>query len=163
MTDEEKAEEYAKGKAHEHYHFLFEENNGSPIDFAKLCYLDGLAEGRKEVTEKYSELEKENEELKWQFKEVIEDNDYYQEENKRLEKENEELKAQIEQLSNDNHVLKTSFIAQQEQIEELKTHCKAVDEVNEKMKCCSNCANNAYCEKEHYGNDKGCEEWELAE
>ena len=48
MTDEEKADEYAKGKAHEHYHFLFEENSGSPVDFAKLCYLDGLAEGRKE-------------------------------------------------------------------------------------------------------------------
>ncbi|MCQ2081657.1 MAG: hypothetical protein MJZ11_08355 [Lachnospiraceae bacterium] len=46
MTEEEKAEEYAKGKAHEHYHFLFEENSGSPVDFAKLCYLDGLAEGK---------------------------------------------------------------------------------------------------------------------
>lgn len=48
--DEEKSKKkYAKGKAHEHYHFLFEENNGSSVDFAKLCYLDGLAEGRKEL------------------------------------------------------------------------------------------------------------------
>ena len=46
MTDEEKAEEFAKGKAYEHYHFLFEENDGSPVDFAKLCYLDGLTEGK---------------------------------------------------------------------------------------------------------------------
>lgn len=42
--DEKKAKEYAKGTAHEHYNFLFEENSGSPIDFAKLCYLDGLTE-----------------------------------------------------------------------------------------------------------------------
>lgn len=33
----------------------------------------------------------------------------------------------------------------------------------EKMKCCGNCDNNPYCEKEHYGNDKGCENWECAE
>lgn len=66
-----------------------------------------------------------------------------------IEKENEELKARVEQLSNDNHVLKTSFIMQQGQIE--------------KMKCCGNCDNNAYCDKEHYGNDKGCKDWELAE
>lgn len=39
MTDEEKANDYAIGKAHEHYNFLFEENSGSPIDFAKLCWL----------------------------------------------------------------------------------------------------------------------------
>lgn len=49
MIDEEKlAEEYANGRGHEHYHFLFEENNGCPADFAKLCYLDGLVDGRKE-------------------------------------------------------------------------------------------------------------------
>lgn len=27
------------------------------------------------------------------------------------------------------------------QVKELKTHCKAVDEVNEKMKCCGNGSN----------------------
>lgn len=33
----------------------------------------------------------------------------------------------------------------------------------ENMKCCGNCDNNAYCDKEHYGNNKGCDKWELAE
>lgn len=39
------AEEYAQGKGHEHYHFLFEENAGNPVDFAKLCYKDGYQDG----------------------------------------------------------------------------------------------------------------------
>ncbi len=39
------AEEYAQGKGHEHYHFLFEENTGNPSDFAKLCYIDGYQDG----------------------------------------------------------------------------------------------------------------------
>ena len=56
MTDEEKlAEEYANGRGHEHYHFLFEENNGCPADFAKLCYLDGLVDGRKEQWHKVAD------------------------------------------------------------------------------------------------------------
>lgn len=75
----------------------------------------------------------------------------------------EEKAAQVEQLSNDNHLLKTSFITQQEHIEELKSHCKAVDEVNEKMKNFYNCKNSsrALCPNEH--KCKGCEDWELAE
>lgn len=92
----------------------------------KAIYLDGLAEGRKE-------LKKENKIME----EIIIGE----------QQEINELKAQVEQLSNDNHVLKTAFITQSEQIE--------------KMKCCGNCDKNAYCEKEHYGNDKGCEDFEL--
>ena len=43
-----------------------------------------------------------------------------------------------------------------EMIEELEKQIK-------KMKCCGNCDNNSYCEKERYGNDKGCKDWGLAE
>ena len=68
LSDEEKAEEYAKGKAHEHYNFLFEENSGSPVDFAKLCYLDGLAEGRKE---KWHDLRKDPADLPDTNREVL--------------------------------------------------------------------------------------------
>ena len=32
MAREEKAEEYANERGHEHWHFLFEENNGCPAD-----------------------------------------------------------------------------------------------------------------------------------
>ena len=42
---EKEAEEYAQGRGHEHYHFLFEENAGNPVDFAKLCYKDGYQDG----------------------------------------------------------------------------------------------------------------------
>lgn len=258
MTDEERAEEYAKGKAHEHYHFLFEENNGSPVDFAKLCHLDGLVEGRKlgkeeqwKATEKAQkktsarirELKKENEELKRQLektnencaKEIINDIGIVSQRNlkiEQLEKENEELKKRCsdyamqlkrflkdEELSflncnprsrleilKENEELKetvsrsgyriaelkheidelkeklkgfesgdvawqgdmdetikqnlelkneieelkalhesdkkaTALLMQkwEEERNELKAHCKAVDEVNEKMKCCGNC------------------------
>ena len=42
---EKEAEEYKDGKGHEHYNFLFEENAGSPADFAKLCFQDGAEYG----------------------------------------------------------------------------------------------------------------------
>lgn len=56
---ENKAEEYAYGKGHEHYHFLFEEHAGSPADFAKFCYKDGFNDGVKanEMAEKFSSTE----------------------------------------------------------------------------------------------------------
>lgn len=113
MTDEERAEEYAKGKAHEHYHFLFEENNGSPVDFAKLCHLDGLSEGRKlgkedqwKATEKAQK--KTSAKIRALQKEIAEledvrghqariiNNDTVRIE--RLEKENAELKEQNEAI-----------------------------------------------------------------
>lgn len=45
----------------------------------------------------------------------------------------------IEQLGKENEALKQSVAEAEEIIVELKAHCKAVDEVNEKMKCCENC------------------------
>ena len=36
MNVDKLAEQYAQGKGHEHYNFLFEENSGNPVDFAKL-------------------------------------------------------------------------------------------------------------------------------
>lgn len=58
---EEKAEEYAQGKGHEHYNFLFVENAGSPVDFAKFCYKDGFNDGveykANEMAEKFSSTE----------------------------------------------------------------------------------------------------------
>ena len=42
---EKEAEEYANGKAKEHYSSLIEENTGSPKDFAKLCWQDGAKFG----------------------------------------------------------------------------------------------------------------------
>jgi hypothetical protein len=48
MTKEElekDAEEYANGKGHEHYNYLFEENAGSPVDFARWCFKDGAEFG----------------------------------------------------------------------------------------------------------------------
>ena len=57
-------------------------------------------------------------------------------------------------------------------IAELKAHCKAVDEVNEKMKCCGNCGfaihnrlDGTFCGREaeyRQGNEK-CNKWELEE
>lgn len=74
--EEEKAEEYAKGRAHEHYHFLFEENNGHPIDFARLCYLDGRKDYRKEQEKKdigFCEvIERQQEEIARLKEEIIE-------------------------------------------------------------------------------------------
>ena len=56
---------------------------------------------------------------------------------------------------------------------DLKAHCKAVDEVNEKMKCCSNCKHNYFDNEEIRHCDvlnqhqmvvfKKCDKWELAE
>ena len=42
---EKDAEEYANGKGHEHYNYLFEENAGSPVDFANWCFKDGAEFG----------------------------------------------------------------------------------------------------------------------
>ena len=42
---EKDAEEYRDGKAREVYHHIFEENAGSPADFAKRCFQDGAEFG----------------------------------------------------------------------------------------------------------------------
>ena len=57
-------------------------------------------------------------------------------------------------------------------IDELKAHCKAVDEVNEKMKYCGNCGfaihnrlDGTFCgrEAEYRQANEKCNKWELAE
>jgi hypothetical protein len=50
MFDKE-AEEYANGKGHEHYNYLFEENAGSPADFARWCFQDGAEFGYNKAIE----------------------------------------------------------------------------------------------------------------
>lgn len=50
----------------------------------------------KNALERIDELEKEYKDLEWQFKEVIEDNDYWQAENKKLIQENAELKFNLD-------------------------------------------------------------------
>lgn len=45
------AEEYAKGKGHEHYNYLFEENAGTPVTFANWCFKDGAEFGYNKANE----------------------------------------------------------------------------------------------------------------
>ena len=48
---EKEAEEYADGKGHEHYNYLFEEHAGSPADFARWCFQDGAEFGYNKANE----------------------------------------------------------------------------------------------------------------
>ena len=48
---EKEAEEYANGKAHEHYNYLFEEHAGSPADFARWCFQEGAEFGYNKAKE----------------------------------------------------------------------------------------------------------------
>ncbi|MBO7695683.1 MAG: hypothetical protein J6W16_06715 [Methanobrevibacter sp.] len=50
---EKEAEEYANGKGHEHYNYLFEENAGSPVDFARFCFQDGAEFGYNKANEEH--------------------------------------------------------------------------------------------------------------
>lgn len=119
MTDEEKAEEYiiAKYKLNE-------------------CYTEDTEETRVYMRSNvHSEYQQEYEcyldGLEESSKELLSKTE-------QLEKENEELKEFAEKLS-EQHA--DEWEKQQEVITELKAHCKAVDEVNEKMKRCTNCDN----------------------
>ena len=51
---EKEAEEYSNGKGHEHYNYLFEEHAGSPVDFAKWCFKDGVEFGYNKANEQHS-------------------------------------------------------------------------------------------------------------
>lgn len=55
---EKDAEEYASGKGHEHYNFLFEENAGSPSDFARWCFQDGAEFGYNSAIEWFDARER---------------------------------------------------------------------------------------------------------
>ena len=48
---EKEAEEYANGKGHEHYNYLFEEHAGSPDTFANWCFKDGAEFGYNKANE----------------------------------------------------------------------------------------------------------------
>ena len=50
---EKDAEEYRDGKAREVYHHIFEENAGSPADFAKRCFQDGAEFGYNKCKEEH--------------------------------------------------------------------------------------------------------------
>lgn len=90
-----------------------------------------------------------------------------------LQKEN----AKLKELEKENKISEEIIIGEQQEINELKKEKEWLEKTDneqtdlilklyeqiEKMKCCGNCDNNAYCDKEHYGNDKGCNEWGLAE
>ena len=52
---EKDAEEYADGKGHEHYNYLFEKHAGSPADFARLCFQDGAEFGYNKCKEELNQ------------------------------------------------------------------------------------------------------------
>ena len=144
-----------------------------------------------------AELEEENEGLK-----AFESHcDEIEEDAKVIAKENAELKAKLDKIRNYlvydifdrfkylENLLKISQETQEElskrileqqktigslidTIDELKAHCKAVGEVNEKMKCCGNCGfaihnrlDGTFCDREaeyRQANEK-CNKWEKAE
>ena len=122
-------------------------------------------------------------------------------ENGQLEKENAELKEKLDKIRKYfvydifdrfkylENLLKISQETQEElskrifeqqktigsltdMVDELKAHCKAVNEVNEKMKCCGNCGfaihnrlDGTFCGREadyRQANEK-CNKWEKAE
>lgn len=145
MTNEEKAEEYIINK----YNLaeMFREPNSQDIKIAVHseyqqeyeCYLAGLEEGKKEVIymtaeeyDKYLNACREKKKNDLFDDDPMSASEYIT----KLEKENEELKEFAEKLS-EQHA--DEWEKQQEVITELKAHCRAVDEVNEKMKCCENC------------------------
>lgn len=145
MTEEEKAEEYAGEKCKECYMCDYADYEHPEINPYEVCpwytkrkegYLDGLAEGKKEVT--YMKAEEYDEYLDACRKNI------------ELEKENAKLKAENKQIIERERVVPEHYLIEmiekckelKAQIEEQKTHCKAVDEMNEKMRCCENCKHN---------------------
>ena len=101
------------------------------------CELLGIIQGKDKVIQ---ELEKENAELKEKLDKIrkylvydIFDRFKYLENLLKISQETQEelSKRILEQQKTIGGLTDT--------IDELKAHCKAVDEVNEKMKCCGNC------------------------
>jgi chromosome segregation ATPase len=162
------------------------------------CELLGIIQGKDKVIQ---ELEKENEELRniAEFQQSSNMNRYFV--NKKLKDENAELKEKLDKIrkylvydifdrfNSLENLLKISQGKQEElfkrileqlktigslpdMIDELKAHCKAVDEVNEKMKCCGNCGfgihnrlDGTFCgrEAEYRQANEKCNKWESAE
>lgn len=114
-------------------------------------------------------LEKEKEELK-------KTREQFRKDNEELHKKVMELEDKIDMIDffkegtglKKRGLINTIQVSQyieklEETIKEQKTHCKAVDEVNEKMKNFYNCSHSsrALCPNEYKCN--GCKDWELAE
>lgn len=186
MKDEEKAEQYLD-KACGKFAVVVERNR------IREAYIAGLEEGRKlgkeeqwKATEKAQkktsarirELEKENKELKetvsragYRIAELKHEIDNLKEQNKAILEDNDELNKWIDELKelHESDKKATALLMQKWESErnELKAHCRAVDEVNAKMKCCGNCkkelnkpeplAVHVSCKK-----CKDYSEWELA-
>lgn len=133
--------------------------------------------------EKIKELEKENEQLKAfesHWEEIEEDAKAIAKENADLKEivsrsgyRIAELKHEIDELKalHESDKKATSLLMQKWEAERnvMKAHCKAVDEVNAKMKCCYNCANwnDGDCAKGDaymfFSADYKCDKWRLAE
>lgn len=56
-----------------------------------------------------------------------------------MRKENTELKVRLGISEHDREHNDYELSEAYKTIDELKAHCKAVDDVNKKMKCCGNC------------------------
>lgn len=148
MTAEEKAEEY--------YKYWCKSPKGG-----KQAYLDGLAEGRKTG---YEEGYKKATERAYERQRDLTDT---------YIKDGEKIKH----LEKENKISEEIIIGEQQEINELrkenaelKAHCKAVDEVNEKMKCCGNCINRGLnkddisqpcCDCKYYSSNKKNDHWEM--
>ena len=158
MTDEEKAiiyicndyyEATTKGLNEKEKAILIEEIKENDKKKIKL-YLAGLAEGRKEGYEQG----------------VLKDCLKVACPNCKPSVDNYCINCEYANfiIDKDNQISKL-----QKENTELKAHCKAIDEVNEKMRCCGNCKNNYSCHYESVDElaridcGKDLKSWELAE
>lgn len=131
MTDEEKAKQYAED---------YKTKDGRSLDYCdiKQAYLDGLAEGRKDLekvkTEKY----------------------FYKKDTQELEKENAELSNSVTELTNTKTELENKVTELEKQIEKMKncTNCKYKNDSNTDYYC-EDCKRFAY--------ETDTDKWELAE
>lgn len=103
-----------------------------------------------ETAEKISELEKENKEQQKFVERIVKasadnPNEFFELRNEiaKLKKENKQI-VERERVVPEHYLIEMIEKNKElkAQIEEQKAHCKAVDEVNEKMKFCGNCGHN---------------------
>lgn len=147
MTYEEEAAERIKPHIGEYWCLAFHN--------AIVPYSHGYVDGRKESEQEINRLNGE-------IKEILEDNDT-------LNKWIDELKEKIKGLEagevcwqGDMDKTIAQNIALKAEIEELKMHCKAVDDVNERMKCCGNCKYLDNLDSCLFSNGRECcDQWEL--
>lgn len=131
---EKDAEEYAKGKGHEHYNHLFEENAGSPADFAERCFQDGAEFGYDKAKE---ELKEENRLLGERCNQLLKDKGDLTDKCRKLEQEivnlHETLDLRRMQLDDSAEIIK-----------EMQSKVDTLEKENAELKrlrCCENCKN----------------------